>query len=72
MAITAKFGFKLTSVDIRAAFLQSKVLDRDVYIEPPADVKKPDILWKLRKPLDEASRKFWLQVKDIFMNSLGL
>ena len=63
MAIAANFDFKLTSVDIRAAFLQSKVIDRDVYIEPPADIKKPGILWKLRKPLyrlDNTSRKFWL------------
>ena len=42
MAISANFGFKLTSVDIRAAFLQSKVLDRDVYIETPSDVKTRD------------------------------
>ena len=51
MAISTNIGFKLASVDIRAAFLQSKVLDRNVYIEPPSDVKKPGILWKLKKPL---------------------
>ena len=38
MAIAAIFGFKLTSVDIRAAFIQSKVLNREVYIEPPPDL----------------------------------
>ena len=51
MAISANFRFKLASVDIRAAFLQSKILDRDVYVEPPKDVKKPGIIWKLQKPL---------------------
>ena len=59
MAILANFGFKLASVDIRAAFLQSKILDRDVYIELPSDVKKPGVLWKLKKPLyglDDSSR----------------
>ena len=43
MAISVNFGFKLALVDIRATFLQSKNLDRDVYKEPPSDVKKPRI-----------------------------
>ena len=44
MAITANFGFKLASVDIRA------VLDRDILVEPPTDIKKPGLIWKLKKP----------------------
>ena len=40
MAVAGNLGFKLASVDIRAAFLQSKVLDREVFIEPRSDVKK--------------------------------
>ena len=50
MAIAANSRFKLASVDIRAAFLQSKVLDRDVYIEPPSDIKNPGLIRKLKKP----------------------
>ena len=71
--LSANFNFKLASVDICAAFLQSKVLDREVFVEPPSDVKKQGILWKLKKPLyglDNASRKFWLGVKDVFLNKL--
>ena len=34
-AHSANFHFKIASVDIRAAFLHSKVLDREVYVEPP-------------------------------------
>ena len=41
MAVAANSRFKLASVDIRAAFLQSRVLDRDVFVEPPSDIKKP-------------------------------
>ena len=41
MAIAANNNFKLASVDIRAAFFQSKVLDRDVFVKQPEDVKKP-------------------------------
>ena len=44
-------------------------MDREVFVEPPSDVKKQGIIWKLMKPLyrlDDASRKFWLRVKDVF------
>ena len=63
MAVAANSGFKLASVDIRAAFLQSRTLDRDVFVEPPSDIKKPGIVWRLKKPLyglDDASCKVWL------------
>ena len=39
-AVEANEGFKFWSIDIRAAFLQAKFLDREVYMEPPKDVKK--------------------------------
>jgi hypothetical protein len=69
LAVAANERFELESVDIRAAFLQSKDLDRDVFVEPPKDIKKPGKIWKLKKPLyglDDTSRKFWLHVKGIF------
>ena len=75
MALSANFGFKIASVDIHAAFLQSKVLDREVFVEPPSDVKKQGIIWQLKKPLyrlDDTSKKFWLRVKDVFLNKLNL
>ena len=40
-----------------------------MYVEPPSDVKKEGVLWKLVKPLyglKDASRKFWLRMKKIF------
>ena len=40
MAIAANYKFKVASVDIRAAFLQSKVLDRDHFIKPPSDINR--------------------------------
>ena len=40
MSLSANFGFKLASVNIWAAFLKSKVLDREVFVKPPSDVKK--------------------------------
>ena len=38
MAVAANSEFKLASVDIRAAFLQSRVLDHDKFIQPPDDI----------------------------------
>ena len=70
----ANEGFKLRSIDIRAAFLQVRELEREIYMMPPKDVKKEGIIWKLKKPLyglNDASRKFWLKVKAVF-SKIGL
>jgi hypothetical protein len=67
-AVAANEEFEIESVDIRAAFLQSRILDREVFLEPPKDLKKEGTLLKLKKPLyglDDMSRKFWLRVREI-------
>ena len=67
MALSANFNFKIVSMDIRAAFLQAKTLDREVFVRPPKDQEKEGVIWKLLKPLyglDDASRKFYLKVKE--------
>merc|ERR1712112_255644 len=74
MAMAANSRFKVVSMDIRAAFLQANKLDREVFMTPPEDVKKEGKIWKLLKPLyglDDASRKFWLKVKETLSN-LGM
>ena len=61
-------------MDIRAAFLQAKKLDREVFVRPPNDIKKEGKIWKLLKPLyglDDASCKFYLKVKET-LQELGL
>ena len=65
MALAANKNFKVVSMDIRAAFLQANKLDREVFMKPPDDIKKEGKVWKLLKPLcglDDASRKFWLNL----------
>merc|ERR1712101_84035 len=55
-------------VDIRAAFLQAKTLDREVFVRSPKDQEKEGVIWKLLKPLyglDDASRKFYLKVREM-------
>ena len=61
-------------MDVRAAFLQARGWDREVYMEQPVDIKTEGKIWKLNTPLyglNDASRKFWLKVKEVF-NECGL
>merc|ERR1712002_1378733 len=39
MALSANFSYKMVSMDIRAAFLQAKTLDREVFVRPPKDIE---------------------------------
>ena len=74
MAVAANEDFHLASVDIQAAFLLSQVLDCDVFFQPSEDFQKPGIVWRLKKSLyslDNASRKFWLQVKEV-LTKIGI
>ena len=73
-SIAANEGFSLRKIDIRAAFLQARELDRNVFMDPPKDIKREGFVWKLKKPLyglNDSSRKFWLKMKDIFRD-IGL
>merc|ERR1711873_357206 len=74
MALAANQIFRVVSMDIRAAFLQAKKLDREVFVRPPDDIKMEGKIWKLLKPLyglDDASRKFYLKVKKT-LQKMGL
>ena len=67
MALSANFNFKIVSMNIIAASLQAKTLEREVLLRPPKDIEKEGVIWKLLKPLyglDDASRKFYLKVKE--------
>ena len=64
-SVAANENFNLRSIDIRAAFLQAKDLEREIFLLPPKDVKKEGLIWKLKNPLyglNDASMKFWLRV----------
>ena len=42
---------KLRSIDFRAAFLQAKEMEREIFMMPPKYVRKEGMIWKLMKPL---------------------
>jgi len=69
IAIAAIMGWSLRSVDISAAFLQGRELDRTVYILPPPEFRKPGVVWRLKKGLyglKEAARLWFEELtKDL-------
>ena len=68
-SVVANEDFKLRKIDIRAAFLQAKQLDREVFLQPPKDIKREGYVWKLKMPLyglNDVLCKFWLRLKRIF------
>ena len=57
----------------RCAFLQGEEIDRELYMDPPLEEKKMNIIWKLKKAvygLNDASRKWWLKCTSELL-SLG-
>ena len=64
-AIIASKGWRCNGIDVKAAFLQGKTIDRDVYIKPPPEIESQSILWKLNVcvyGLNDASRTWYLRV----------
>ena len=55
------------TMDIKAALLQGKEIERDIYVKPPEEAKKKGIIWKLNKVaygLCDASRQWYFSVKE--------
>ena len=67
LMIVSHQGWTMRSTDIKSAFLQSKEMTRQVYVEPPKEANNDDYVWKLKKclyGLTDASRQFYLSVCD--------
>ena len=73
-AITANENWKVEGSDVSAAFLQSKPLKREVYIQPPQEKKRKGYIWQLIKPaygLNDASRYWYETLKETLLE-LGM
>ena len=67
ISLIASKGWTINSLDIKAAFLQGKELDRDVYLKPPKEANVTGKLWKLRRCVygfNDASRYWYLRVRE--------
>ena len=60
-------GWLCNSVDVKAAFLQGKEIDWDIFIKPPPKCEKQNVIWKLNVcvyGLNDASRTWYFRVKE--------
>ena len=67
LAVTALYEWKIETTDIKSAFLQGSLLDRDVFLKPPKEAGQAGKLWLLRKALyglNDASRKWHFRVRE--------
>lgn len=74
LTIAASNSWKIKTVDIKSAFLQSDNLERDVFITPPKEAETPGKIWKLKKclyGLSDASRQFFISLSSE-LKRLGL
>ena len=73
-SIVAYKQWPVKTTDIKSAFLQSKLLDRDVFIKPPKEAEVDEgKLWQLKRclyGLNDAARQFFESVVDI-LKDLG-
>ena len=66
-AIMATRKWKIHSIDIKAAFLQSRPVDRKVYLQPPVEAEVENTIWELKTciyGLGDASRSWYLSVRE--------
>ena len=72
--IISSNSWECNSIDVKAAFLQGKYIERDVYLIPPKEFRKDkDERWKLKKTvygLPDASRTWYARLKEE-LNKLG-
>ena len=73
LLLSAYFNWDLESTDIKNAFLQGTRINREVFVEPPAEVNMRGYLWRLKKciyGLQDASRRWYFSVVEVLI-SLG-
>ena len=72
-AIAASNEWPLEVIDVKSAFLQGDQLDRELYMEPSSEEKKPNVIWRLNKAvygLNDAQLK-WYECLDKELIALG-
>ena len=64
LTIAANEGFKIQSIDIKSAFLQGCMLEREVFVKPPKEADSEGKLWKLLQGaygISDGGRLFYLK-----------
>ena len=74
LGIAAGKRWRIQSLDVKAAFLQGKTIERDLFLQAPVEFRKKGKLWKLNKVvygLYDASRSWYLKVVEL-LTDLGM
>lgn len=72
LAVICQNKWQVHSMDIKSAFLQGMQLSREIYVRPPPEVGKENVLWKLNKcvyGLADASLYWYNKVKEIMLST---
>jgi hypothetical protein len=73
-SIASTFSWEVRSIDIKAAFLQGDLLDREVFVVPPEDQSLSGKIWRLKRciyGLCDAPRSWYKRVKHELVDTLG-
>lgn len=73
LSVCVTNNWRIESIDIKGAFLQSEKLERMIHVRPPRQLKKPGIIWKLEKPaygLSDSSRNWYISLSQ-YLVSIG-
>ena len=73
LSLASALGWKVKSTDVKAAFLQGNIINREVFLRPPSEFYCGK-LWKLHKTvygLRDAARAWYLRVEKVLMQ-LGM
>jgi hypothetical protein len=71
LSIAASKGWQIQSGDVKNAYLQGEELEREVFMEPPREAKKPNIIWKLKKAvygMNDAGRRWFFKVEGALVS----
>ena len=71
LTASARQHFDIKSQDVSSAFLQSKPIERDIFVRPPRERRIPGVIWRLKKTvygLVDASRGFYLNFSQNLMD----
>ena len=73
LSLASTYNWKITTTDIKYAFLQGRELDREVFLKPPKEAEVAGKVWKLKRclyGLNDDARQFYLSVVE-FLKDLG-
>ena len=66
LTLSVNNNWKVKSIDIKSAFLQGCLIQRELFVKPPAGISDGK-LWRLKKclyGLNDAAREWYLKVKE--------